>query len=110
MIMRGCERSAAVIRLLSTKGSGPQKHNGGKAFELGAPFPHRNQRLVFRRRSQERRRRINLFEITPNGQDLPDRGAVLQNECWHDASRIDRAVGIGVLFALGEIDRYQRQR
>ena len=25
MIMRGCERSAAVIRLLSTKGSGPQK-------------------------------------------------------------------------------------
>jgi hypothetical protein len=32
----------------------------------------------------------------------------LQLECGHDASRIDRAVGIGVLLALGEIDRNNR--
>lgn len=64
-------------------------------------------RLVFRRRSQQRRRRIDLFEIAPDCRNLTDRSTVFQNECGYDASRIDRAVGIGVLLAAGETDRFK---
>ena len=34
---------------------------------------------------------------------VTDRGAVRQNECGHKASRIDSAVGIGVLLALARL-------
>ena len=83
-------------------------HDGRKALEFGAPFPHGNQRLVFRRRPEQRLRRIDLFEIAPDCRNLTDRRAVFQNECGYYASRIDRAVGIGVLLALGEINRCKR--
>ena len=83
-------------------------HDGRKALEFGAPFPHGNQRLVFRRRPEQRLRRKDLFEIAPDCRNLTDRSAVFQNECGYYASRIDRAVGIGVLLALGEINRCKR--
>jgi hypothetical protein len=41
---------------------------------------------------------------------VTDRGAVRQSQCGHEASRIDSAVGIGVLLSLGEIDRHQGHR
>jgi len=53
-------------------------------------------------------RKLDLFEIAPNCRNLSDRSAIFQNECGHDASRIDRDVGIGVLLANGEIERYKR--
>src|SRR6195256_6499553 len=103
--------SSSVFSVISPTGGSRvanRIHDGGKSLKLGAAFPHGNQRLVFRRRSQQRRRRIDLFEIAPNCQNLSDRSAIFQNECGHDASRIDCDVGIGALLALGEIDRYKR--
>src|SRR6266478_1089490 len=60
------------------------------------------------RRSQQRRRRIDLFEIAPDCRNLTDRSTVFQNKRGYDGVADDRAVGIGVLVAAGEIDRCKR--
>jgi hypothetical protein len=50
---------------------------------------------------------MGFFEATPNGGNLTDRRSVGQQQCRHDAARIDGPVGLGVLLLLSEIDRLE---
>src|SRR6266446_3072078 len=64
-------------------------HHRSKSFQLNAPFPHRDQRLGLRRRSEQRRFGIDFLEITQDGWHFADRSAVLQHQGRNDAARVD---------------------
>jgi hypothetical protein len=83
-------------------------HDGGEPFELRPPLPHRHERLVFRRRAEKRRVRMDFLEIPPDGQDLADPRAIVEDKGRHDATRVDHAIGRRVLLTFREIDSDER--
>ena len=86
----------------------PECKIGGEAFQLRPPLPHCHQSPLLRSRAKQRRRGIGVLEVAPDGQHLADRSAVFQHESRHNAARIDREIGIAVLFARREIDGDKR--
>jgi hypothetical protein len=47
---------------------------------------------------------MNFFNVPADRRYFAYSGAVFQHEGRHDAARVDRAVGIGMLLALAKID------
>src|SRR5687767_936170 len=55
----------------------------------------------------QRRVRISLVEILDDGEGLVEARAVIEDQGWHQALRIDRGVGRLAMLALGEADEHR---
>jgi len=60
-------------------------HHRREAFQLGAPFPHRDQAFLLGRRAEQGLFGKGLIEITHDRRDFADRGAVLEQQGRHHA-------------------------
>jgi hypothetical protein len=79
-------------------------HDRGKTFQFGTPFPHRDLSLFLRRLAKQGRRRMDFFNVPADRRHFAYGGAIFQHQGRHDAARVDRAVGVGMLLAFAKID------
>jgi hypothetical protein len=98
--MRSGDRAA----LETGRGIADGFHDRGKTFQFGTPFPHCHQSLFLRSLAEKGRRRMNFFNVPTDRRYFAYSGAVFQHQGRHDAARVDRAVGIGMLLAFAKID------
>src|SRR6202521_716859 len=94
--------------LESRRGIADRFHHRCESLLLYASFPHRRQRPFLGCLTVERCLWMDFLQVAQDGGYFTDRRAILDHQGGYDATWIDRAIRLGMLLALAEINGNQR--